>query len=224
MISQIEHIVLKDKEVLATSHFNASNDKTDTYECIFSYNGVNGHFFYYIEKSKADNLLNALLDFCNDVIDYMDYPEMALDAQVERANSFINVFGDNRKVAVQMLQIYEDEYCDRKRKEELRSMVFSSKFNKLYDSAVKHIYDAIVMSGLFLDDETIAGVELSYFDKNRFEVNMLYVRDNKLLFIADMKEEDLDFGKDIKEMDIKQLLMIADNIYEIIDNAKDNLQ
>lgn len=225
MISQIESIKLNDVEVLATSRFESSNGVTDTYECIYSYNGGVGHFNYYIEKGKKDDLLNALWQFCDDVIDYMNDPEMALDVQVERAEGFIRVFGNDRNKAVQLQHIYEGVYCDKKRMEDLRSMEFSSKFNELYDNAVKHIYDAIVLSGLFVDsDTTIDGFELSYFDKNRFKVDRLYVQDKKLMFITDSKEEDLEFGKDIKEMDIKQLFMIADNIYEIIDNVKNALQ
>ena len=108
--------------------------------------------------------------------------------------------------------------------EELRSMEFSSKYNKLYDSAVKHIYDAIVRSGLCVDsDDIIDGVKLCYFDMNRFEVNMIYILNGKLMFITDKHEKDLEFGKEITKMDIKQLFMIADNIYEIIDNVKNAL-
>lgn len=48
------------------------------------------------------------MDFCADVIDYMNDPENALGVQVGRANSFISVFGDDRNIAVQMQHIYEE--------------------------------------------------------------------------------------------------------------------
>lgn len=224
MISQIEKVNLNDVEVLATSRLESSNGITDTYECIYSYNGKVGHFDYYIEKGAKDNLLDALIDFCDDVIDYMNDPENALDVQEERAEGFAFVFGNDRNKAVQLQHSYERVFSDRKRIEDLRSMEFSSEYNKLYCSAVKHIYDAIVQSGLCVDsDDIIDGVELCYFDKNRFEVNMIYILNGKLMFITDKNEKDLEFGKEITKMDIKQLFMIADNIYEIIDNVKNAL-
>ena len=154
----------------------------------------------------------------------MNDPENALDVQEERAEGFAFVFGNDRNKAVQLQHSYERVFSDRKRKEDLRSMEFSSEYNKLYCSAVKHIYDAIVQSGLCVDsDDIIDGVELCYFDKNRFEVNMIYILNGKLMFITDKNEKDLEFGKEITKMDIKQLFMIADNIYEIIDNVKNAL-
>ena len=125
MISQIETIVLNDKEVLATSHYNASNDKTDKYECIFSYNGATSHFFYYVEGGAKDDLLKALMDFCDDVIDYMNDPEMACDEQVERAESFCKVFGNNRNTAVHLQHLYEGKYYDNKRLQDLYPFVLS---------------------------------------------------------------------------------------------------
>ena len=115
MISQIEKVNLNDVEVLATSRLESSNGVTDTYECIYSYNGKVGQFDYYIEKGAKDNLLDALIDFCDDVIDYMNDPENALDVQEERAEGFAFVFGNDRNKAVQLQHSYESVFSDRQR-------------------------------------------------------------------------------------------------------------